>query len=130
MVIKILKIYAFFVNSQLNSKFRVIKLLPEPFEEFKEDTYYLEYFIETDKKLMKFLNSINFKHIVGFKNLWAKNCVPFGYKRNFVLFVDLNQSECPVYRIDYRKTADFESRKLLDKSCAAFIESFSISDFE
>ena len=103
----------------------IIKVLPKSFEEFKRIELSLKYIGYKDGKQISCMNSLNFKNIIGFKNLWAKNCVPFGYKRNFVLFVDLNQSECPVYRIDYRKTADFESRKLLCCSAEEFMNSFS-----
>ena len=106
----------------------IIKALPEQFEEFNRDAFELKYVGENDSKQIKCLNWLNFKNIIGFKNLWAKNCVPFGYKRNFVLFVDLNQSESPVYRIDYRKTADFESRKLLAYTVKDFIKKLS-TDF-
>ncbi len=103
----------------------IIKVLPKYFEKFK-NPFGLKYIGDEDGKQISCMNQINFKNIIGFKSLWAKNCVPFGYKRNFVLFVDLNQSECPVYRIDYRKTADFETRKLLEYSAKDFVAKLSI----
>ena len=103
----------------------IIKVLPKSFEEFSKDSFSLKYTVYEDRKQISCMNMLNFKNIIGFKSLWAKNCVPFGYKRNFVLFVDLNQNECPVYRIDYRKTAEFESRKLLAYTAKDFMDNLS-----
>lgn len=109
-----------FVDSE-----EIIKALPEQFEKFKVDAFSLKYICEKDNKQISCMNWLNFKNIIGFKSLWAKNCVPFGYKRNFVLFVDLNQPKYPVYRIDYRKTENFESCKLLSYSVKDFMDNLS-----
>lgn len=94
----------------------IIKRLPDSFEKFKKGAYSWEYLDKKDGKQIKCLNRVNFKHIIGFKDLWRRNCVPFGFKRNFILFADLTQPSAPIYRIDYRRTADFESRRLLNES--------------
>ncbi len=94
----------------------IIKRLPDSFERFKKGAYSWEYLDKKDGKQIKCLNRVNFKHIIGFKDLWRRNCVPFGFKRNFILFADLTQPSAPIYRIDYRRTADFESRRLLNES--------------
>lgn len=94
----------------------IIKRLPDSFERFKDGAYCFEYLDKKDGKQITCLNRVNFKHIIGFKDLWRRNCVPFGFKRNFILFADLTQPSTPIYRIDYRRTADFESRRLLNES--------------
>ena len=94
----------------------IIKRLPDSFERFKDGAYCFEYLDKKDGKQITCLNRVNFKHIIGFKDLWRRNCVPFGFKRNFILFADLTQPSAPIYRIDYRRTADFECRRLLNES--------------
>ncbi|MCR4822099.1 MAG: hypothetical protein K5873_04405 [Treponema sp.] len=98
----------------------IIRKLPKCFEKLNKKLISLD-FKDVDEKSVKCLNPISLKNIIGFKDLWQNNCVPFGYKRNFVLFVDLNQSDNPIYRIDYRKTSDFESRKLLNESAEDYL---------
>ena len=80
-----------------------------------------ELFFVYQNENVKLSNSFYIKNIMGFYSLWKNEYIAFGYQGSKVLFISPNETEIPVYYINYDSISDVSKKVLIATSYKKFI---------
>ena len=80
-----------------------------------------ELFVIFQNENVKLSNSFYIKNIMGFYQLWKHEFVAFGYQGSNIIFLNPNENDYPIYKINYNSINDLNKKILISKSYKKFI---------